>query len=111
MLQVAIASAILIGIYRLILPKDHVMDWFAAAVFVAAPAMLGWVLFLILSIAGINPIYASIYYIFYFLAPLYFFKSVEDYSWSVSAKYAVLVPIVAIATEVLILLVVAAMRQ
>ena len=102
MIQVFIASIVLIGIYKLVLPKDNVLDWWASAVFIAAPIIVGVLLTLALGVVGTNTIFASFYYLLYFFIPLYFFRSVEEYSWARSVKFALIVPVVAVAVDVLL---------
>ena len=100
MLQGAIGGLILLGIFKLILPKDNVIDWWVSFVFIFVPGLFGMLLVFVLGLTGLPLGISLVYYLAYFFLPLYWFREVEEFSWGRSAKFSAIVPVVGILSEV-----------
>lgn len=107
MLQAAIAGFILLGIYKFIArrPKEedafHVdIDWWMAFAFIFTPSVLIFFLSMFVAAIDANQIVVLIGYVLYFVIPFLVMKHMLDYPAREAAKLALVVPFVAVMTEI-----------
>ena len=103
MIQAAIASLILVGIYKLLKPSNDVeIDWWMAFIFVLVPALITFlIVFFGVGILGLPPIISLLSYPIYFLVPFGILKAGLDFKIGEAAKFAIFVPVVIIALEII----------
>jgi len=103
MIQAAIAGLILLGIYKLMNePDGDLVEWGATFAFILAPGFLIFLIVIGLGFFGVNPNFALFGYFLYFLIPFFWLKHYVEFSNGSAFKFAIVVPIVAIATEFLV---------
>ena len=102
MIHAAIAGLILLGIYKLMKePDGEFISWGATFSFVMAPGFLIFLIAIGLASLGINPAFILLAYSLYFIAPFFWLKHFLEFSNKSAFKFAIVVPVVAIATEIL----------
>ncbi len=101
MLQAGLGALILLGIYKFMNSKsDYKVDGWIAFLFILAPGIIMFLLAAGLGLANINPNYAVWGYLLYFLFPFAFLKLSLEYETKPALKYSIVVPIVAVVTEI-----------
>lgn len=105
MVQVLLGGAILLAVFKVMLPKDSVIDWWATIAFIAVPVIAINGLSFGLRYLGLNDMFAYVGMALYILFPYVFFKSVEDYSSKLAFKYSAVVFCVGVFSAVVVTLV------
>lgn len=101
MLQAALGAIILLGIYKFINSRsEYEVNGTAAFVFILGPGFLIFLLSILLAKLGLNPVFALMGYILYFLLPFAYLKYALEYENRPALKFAMVVPVVAILTEI-----------
>lgn len=80
--------------------SEYEIDGWIAFVFIFVPSMLIFLLSMGLAMLNLSPLLAVLGYSFYFLVPFLFLKLSFEYETKPAFKFAVVVPVVAIFTEI-----------
>lgn len=107
MIQLVIAAFILIGIYRFMKTENNIeIDWWMAFVFVLVPSLISFlIVFLGVGMLGLPGALALLVYPLYFLVPFGVLKLGFEFKAITAAKFAIVVPIVVIALEIIYVLI------
>ncbi len=101
MLQAALGAIILLGIYKFMNSKsEYEVNGTAAFVFILGPGFLIFLLSILLAKLGINPLFTLVGYVLYFLLPFAYLKYGLEYQNRPAFNFAIVVPVVAILTEI-----------
>ena len=101
MLQAAIGALVLIGIYKFMNShSDYEVSWVMAFLFILAPGFLIFLCSIVISYFDLNPALVLACYIFYFVVPFAYLKLLLDYQTKPAFKYSIVVPVVAVLTEI-----------
>ena len=102
MIHAVIAGLILLGIYKLMKePDGEFISLGATFAFVMAPAFLIFLIAIGLVTLGVNPVFTLFAYLLYLIIPFFWLKHFLEFNNASAFKYAIFVPVVAIATEIL----------
>ena len=105
MLQAILGAVILVGIYRLMKSgSEYEVDWWIAFAFVLVPGLLIFLVSAGLAFFNLPATLALVGYLLYFLIPFFMLRYQLEFSLKSAIKFAAVVPVVAIATEVLFVL-------
>ena len=102
MLQILLAGVILLGIYKFMNePDGEFVSLGATCAFILVPAFLMIFLGLGLNALEQNPNWVLLGYLFYFLIPFAWLRHFLEFDIKSAFKFSIVVPIVAIVTEVI----------
>lgn len=102
MIHAAIGALILLGIYNFMNSKsEYDITWWLAFVFIWLPGLLLFLISIGLNLLNLSPAYTLLGYPLYFVVPFLILKYGLEFERSPAIKFSVVVPIVAIATEIL----------
>lgn len=101
MLQAALAAMILMGIYKFMNSKsDYEVDWWMAFIFILAPGFLIFLASIGLAYFDQPPQYILAGYVLYFVIPFLMLKYGLYYKTRVAFKFSIVVPVIAVLTEI-----------
>lgn len=103
MIQAAIIAVMLLGLFKVIdRNRDPKIDEWEAIVIGAAPAMIAWVIALVIGMLGL-PEYLNLFgFLAYLVAPYLILTKQFEYPSKRAIFYSAFVPVVAIVSEVII---------
>lgn len=101
MIQAALGAFILLGLYKFMNTKsDYEIDKMMAFIFILVPCLLIFLLTLGLGYFEISTSYALFGYLLYFIFPFLFLKLGLEFQARPAFNFAIVVPVVAILTEI-----------
>lgn len=101
MLQAALGALILMGIYKFMNSKsEYEVNGTAAFVFILGPGFLIFLLAILFGYLGVSPAFSLLGYLLYFFLPFAYLKYGLEYANGPAFKFAIVVPVVAILTEI-----------
>ena len=101
MIQAVIGGLILLGVYKYMKSgSEYDVDWWMAGTFIFVPAVLISLLQLALAFFELNLAFALLGYCLYFIIPFLMLNKGLDFEAKIAAKFAGVVPIIAIMTEI-----------
>ena len=101
MIQAAIASVLLICVYKFMKTNnEYEIDWWMAFVFVLVPVLLIFLISIGLGVLELPQEYALLGYLFYLIVPFSILKFGLDFNASTAMKFSIWVPVAAVIAEI-----------